>query len=245
LDCRFFVSRHRTSLVRRNRRFNRTSLEDARCARPDHPSVPPRPGTDARRRPRSVASSPSTLRSSHVRGGESDPLHLHHPPAHGRYAIVALDQPPLTGGSFPDHGGSIMSDPLAGLPPRFLRTPEAARFLGLSGRNTARSAAAHLCARCSPRQAGTRSPACVWLPASPLSNPSCGSVDAANLVEPASTRAAPRDAQDITARGPAIGVTAARCGCSKVSVFNSSVTAADMLRDLLGPAFTHDCGGTA
>jgi hypothetical protein len=25
-------------------------------------------------------------------------------------------------------------DPLAGLPPRFLRTPEAARFLGLSGR---------------------------------------------------------------------------------------------------------------
>jgi predicted DNA-binding transcriptional regulator AlpA len=29
---------------------------------------------------------------------------------------------------------AIMSDPLAGLPPRFLRTPEAARFLGLSGR---------------------------------------------------------------------------------------------------------------
>jgi hypothetical protein len=27
-----------------------------------------------------------------------------------------------------------MTDPLAGLPPRFLRTPEAARFLGLSGR---------------------------------------------------------------------------------------------------------------
>jgi predicted DNA-binding transcriptional regulator AlpA len=27
-----------------------------------------------------------------------------------------------------------MPDPLAGLPPRFLRTPEAARFLGLSGR---------------------------------------------------------------------------------------------------------------
>ena len=27
-----------------------------------------------------------------------------------------------------------MSDPLAGLPPRFLRTPEAARYLGLSGR---------------------------------------------------------------------------------------------------------------
>lgn len=26
-----------------------------------------------------------------------------------------------------------MPDPLAGLPPRYLRTPEAARFLGLSG----------------------------------------------------------------------------------------------------------------
>jgi hypothetical protein len=32
------------------------------------------------------------------------------------------------------HGDPIMPDPLAGLPPRFLRTPEAARFLGLSGR---------------------------------------------------------------------------------------------------------------
>jgi hypothetical protein len=27
-----------------------------------------------------------------------------------------------------------MSDPIAGLPPRYLRTPEAARFLSLSGR---------------------------------------------------------------------------------------------------------------
>ena len=27
-----------------------------------------------------------------------------------------------------------MPDPMAGLPPRFLRTPEAARYLGLSGR---------------------------------------------------------------------------------------------------------------
>ncbi|MDU6731904.1 MAG: DNA-binding protein, partial [Bradyrhizobium sp.] len=27
-----------------------------------------------------------------------------------------------------------MPDPVAGLPPRFLRTPEAARYLGLSGR---------------------------------------------------------------------------------------------------------------
>src|SRR5262249_53873193 len=37
-------------------------------------------------------------------------------------------------GAREDHGGSIMSDSLAGLPPRFLRTPEAARFLALSGR---------------------------------------------------------------------------------------------------------------
>ena len=27
-----------------------------------------------------------------------------------------------------------MPDPIAGLPPRYLRTPEAARYLGLSGR---------------------------------------------------------------------------------------------------------------
>src|SRR3546814_2986317 len=32
------------------------------------------------------------------------------------------------------HGGPIMSANPTGLPPRFLRTPEAARFLGLSGR---------------------------------------------------------------------------------------------------------------
>src|SRR5208282_3814625 len=31
-------------------------------------------------------------------------------------------------------GGPIVPDPMTGLPPRFLRTPEAARFLGLSGR---------------------------------------------------------------------------------------------------------------
>src|SRR5215467_14785923 len=54
--------------------------------------------------------------------------------ARQQYAIVAPDRPPIAGGPFSDHGGSIMPDPLAGLPPRFLRTPEAARFLGLSGR---------------------------------------------------------------------------------------------------------------
>jgi predicted DNA-binding transcriptional regulator AlpA len=47
---------------------------------------------------------------------------------------VTVDQPPLAGGTSKDHEGTIMPDPLAGLPPRFLRTPEAARFLGLSGR---------------------------------------------------------------------------------------------------------------
>jgi hypothetical protein len=60
--------------------------------------------------------------------------HLRHPPTAKFFAIVAFDQPPLTGSASQDYGGSIMPDPLAGLPPRFLRTPEAARFLGLSGR---------------------------------------------------------------------------------------------------------------
>jgi predicted DNA-binding transcriptional regulator AlpA len=32
------------------------------------------------------------------------------------------------------YGVRLMPDPLAGLPPRYLRTPEAARFLSLSGR---------------------------------------------------------------------------------------------------------------
>jgi predicted DNA-binding transcriptional regulator AlpA len=49
------------------------------------------------------------------------------------FAIVAPDRPPLTGGTS-EPTGDIVPDPLAGLPPRFLRTPEAARFLGLSGR---------------------------------------------------------------------------------------------------------------
>jgi predicted DNA-binding transcriptional regulator AlpA len=48
--------------------------------------------------------------------------------------MVAFDRPPLSGGPLQDHGAPTMPDPLAGLPPRFLRTPEAARFLGLSGR---------------------------------------------------------------------------------------------------------------
>jgi predicted DNA-binding transcriptional regulator AlpA len=40
----------------------------------------------------------------------------------------------MTGGVQEGSRNAIMPDPLAGLPPRFLRTPEAARFLGLSGR---------------------------------------------------------------------------------------------------------------
>jgi predicted DNA-binding transcriptional regulator AlpA len=47
---------------------------------------------------------------------------------------VTFNARPLSDGWRYDHGGSTMPDPLTGLPPRFLRTPEAARFLGLSGR---------------------------------------------------------------------------------------------------------------
>src|SRR5262249_21869653 len=61
-----------------------------------------------------------------------------HPPTRRHSAIVVVDSPPGSGGFCRDHGGSIMPDPLAGLPPRFLRTPEAARFLGLSGRTLAK-----------------------------------------------------------------------------------------------------------
>jgi predicted DNA-binding transcriptional regulator AlpA len=69
-----------------------------------------------------------------ARGGEIIHPDLRHPPNPGFFAIVVSGSPPLPGGSSQDHGGSIMSDSPAGLPPRFLRTPEAARFLGLSGR---------------------------------------------------------------------------------------------------------------
>jgi predicted DNA-binding transcriptional regulator AlpA len=50
--------------------------------------------------------------------------------------MVALDPPVLSGGPtlLAYHGDLIMPDPLAGLGSRFLRTPEAARFLSLSGR---------------------------------------------------------------------------------------------------------------
>jgi predicted DNA-binding transcriptional regulator AlpA len=48
--------------------------------------------------------------------------------------MVALDPQALSGGFSLTHGDLIMPDPLAGLGPRFLRTPEAARFLSLSGR---------------------------------------------------------------------------------------------------------------
>jgi predicted DNA-binding transcriptional regulator AlpA len=40
----------------------------------------------------------------------------------------------MSDGRRTEHGAAFMPDPLAGLPPRFLRTPEAARFLSLSGR---------------------------------------------------------------------------------------------------------------
>lgn len=40
----------------------------------------------------------------------------------------------MSGGRSARDGDTTMPDSLSGLPPRFLRTPEAARFLGLSGR---------------------------------------------------------------------------------------------------------------
>jgi len=46
---------------------------------------------------------------------------------------VTVDAADLAGAPR-DHGAFQMPDPNAGLPPRYLRTPEAARFLSLSGR---------------------------------------------------------------------------------------------------------------
>jgi predicted DNA-binding transcriptional regulator AlpA len=40
----------------------------------------------------------------------------------------------MSGSARKDHGDTNMPTANGGLPPRFLRTPEAARFLGLSGR---------------------------------------------------------------------------------------------------------------
>jgi predicted DNA-binding transcriptional regulator AlpA len=48
--------------------------------------------------------------------------------------MMAFDLPLVLPDCRKDPGGSIMSDPTTGLPLRFLRTPEAARFVGLSGR---------------------------------------------------------------------------------------------------------------
>ena len=53
-----------------------------------------------------------------ARGIENRPPDNRHLPSHTVFAIVTSAAP----------------DPLAGLPPRYLRTPEGARFLGLSGR---------------------------------------------------------------------------------------------------------------
>lgn len=67
-------------------------------------------------------------------GGKMISPPLHHPPKGCCFAIVILEPPSLSDGSFQEHGVRTMPDPLAGLPPRFLRTPEAARFLSISGR---------------------------------------------------------------------------------------------------------------
>jgi len=47
---------------------------------------------------------------------------------------VTVVTPSPLDGSRHNHGAIRMPDPATGLPPRFLRTPEAARFLSLSGR---------------------------------------------------------------------------------------------------------------
>jgi len=52
-------------------------------------------------------------------------------------------------------------------------------------------------------------------------------------------------AQDVTTTRLAIHVTAARCGCIRGAAFFGGVRVADMLRDLLGPAFSHHRGGAA
>lgn len=48
--------------------------------------------------------------------------------------MVSADAPVIAPAYPDDHGATQMSDPNAGLPPRYLRTAEAARFLGLSPR---------------------------------------------------------------------------------------------------------------
>jgi hypothetical protein len=58
-------------------------------------------------------------------GVEIGPCSIRHPQAPAFSSIVAFDRPPLAGGT-EAHGGTVMPDPVAGLPPRFLRTPEAA-----------------------------------------------------------------------------------------------------------------------
>src|SRR5262249_12607465 len=110
-------------------------LENPRVARPNHTTRPRRLRADAWRlsRPAAKGASPTRLAGSR-RGGGKQPSYLRHPSTSSRFAIVPSDSLPLPSGCREDHGGSIMPDPLAGLPPRFLRTPEAARFLGLSGR---------------------------------------------------------------------------------------------------------------
>ena len=47
---------------------------------------------------------------------------------------MTSDSPAISVGRYNITEVRLMPDPLAGLPPRFLRTPEAARYLGLSGR---------------------------------------------------------------------------------------------------------------
>jgi len=65
---------------------------------------------------------------------KTHPLLLRHPPLPGFSVIVTANAPPPAPALQTITEPLPMPDPNAGFPPRYLRTPEAARFLGLSGR---------------------------------------------------------------------------------------------------------------
>ena len=113
-------------------KHSRTGLEDARRAQSDHPPRKIGVGTDARRLSRIAAPGASqTVANAPVPTGVSlIPPHHRHPPSPPHSANVISWRAIEVDGAPRDHGGPRMPDPLAGLPPRFLRTPEAARFFG-------------------------------------------------------------------------------------------------------------------
>ena len=117
------------------RAYSRTGLEDPRPAQPHHPSCANRICPDARRLSRAAAPSASQEIDDDFGGGtENPPPHHRHPPSPVHSAIVTPDAPRTSRALHEIDGAFQMPDPNAGLPPRYLRTPEAARFLSLSGR---------------------------------------------------------------------------------------------------------------